>query len=149
MPAAPLRQGRVPMRLSEPRFIRLPKIDDPRGSLTFLEAGSCVPFEIKRVFYLYELTAGAVRAGHALQTCEQLIVAAAGAFEVVAKDGVSTARWTLNSASNGLYVPAMTWLEIRDFLPGSVCLVLASERYSEDSYIRSWEEFSEAASRRR
>lgn len=128
-------------RLSKCRLIELPKIDDSRGSLSFAEAGLNVPFDIKRVFFIHQVPPGATRAGHALKTCEQLIVATCGAFDAIISDGKVQSRRRLDSAKFGLYVPPLIWLELENFLLGSVCLVLASEAYSEDSYIRTTEQF--------
>ncbi len=122
------------------RLIELKGIHEARGSLTFIEAGGCTPFLIERVFYVYGVPAGATRAGHALRTCEQLIVAVAGAFDAVTDAGDGPVPTRLDSPAAGLYVPPMTWLELDHFSPGAVCLVLASEPYSEAAYIRSREE---------
>lgn len=132
------------MRPNESRLIELPRIDDPRGSLSYLEAGVNVPFEIRRVFYIYDVPAGATRAGHALLTCEQLIVPVSGAFDAIvdAGDGRSVVR--LRSADRGLYVPPLHWLELEHFSPGTVCLVFASEPYNASSYIRGYDEFRAA-----
>lgn len=133
------------MRLSECRLIELPKIDDPRGSLSVVEGGLHVPFDIKRVFYLQQVPEGATRAGHALKTCEQFIVATAGAFDATVDDGRSRMRMRLESGNCGLYLPPLIWLELENFLPGSVCLVLASERYSETAYLRTYDHFRAVA----
>jgi hypothetical protein len=133
------------IRLSQCRLIQLPKVDDPRGSLSFVEGGGRIPFEIKRVFYIYEIPAGATRAGHAQRTCEQLIVAVSGAFDVISDDGATRSHRRLDSAHCGFYVPPLTWLELENFTPGAVCLVLASEPYSEVSYIRAYDQFKVAA----
>ncbi|MBS0335294.1 MAG: WxcM-like domain-containing protein [Proteobacteria bacterium] len=133
------------MRIHEARIIELPRVLDARGSLSFVEAGGRVPFEIKRVFYIYEIPAGATRAGHAQRTCEQLIVAVSGAFDVISDDGSARSHRRLESAHRGFYVPPLTWLELENFTPGAVCLVLASEPYSEASYIRAYDQFKVAA----
>lgn len=133
------------MPLSKCRLVELPKIDDPRGSLSFIEGGHHVPFDVKRVFYVYHVPEGATRAGHALKTCEQLIVAISGAFDAMIDDGTTHSRLRLDSADRGLYLPPMIWLELENFLPGSVCLVLASERYSDGSYLRTRAQFGSAA----
>jgi hypothetical protein len=135
----------VAMRNREPRIIELPKFHDSRGSLSSVEAGGRIPFEIRRVFYIYEIPAGATRAGHAQRTCEQLIVAVSGAFDVISDDGATRSHRRLDSADCGFYVPPLTWLELENFTPGAVCLVLASEPYSEGSYIRAYDQFKVAA----
>lgn len=137
------------IRLSKCRLIELPKNNDSRGSLTFIEGGLNIPFEIARVFFMFQVPPGAARAGHAMKTCEQLIVAPSGGFDAIVSDGCAQMRTRLNSAEFGLYLPPLIWLELENFLPGSVCLVLASERYSETSYIRTAEQFRVAAGQRR
>ena len=112
--------------LSKCRLIDLPRINDPRGNLTFVEGQRHVPFEIKRVFYLYDVPGGETRAGHALRTCEQFIVAMSGSFDVIADDGRARARFHLNRSYFGLYLPPRIWRELENFSSGSVCLVLAS-----------------------
>lgn len=123
------------------RLIELPQVRDERGNLTFIEGGGHVPFEIRRVFYLYDVPGGSSRAGHALRSCEQFIVALAGAFDVVLDDGSSRQRFHLSRSSCGLYVSPLTWRELDRFSSDSVCLVLASERYDEGGYLRTHEDF--------
>src|ERR1700690_2832003 len=125
------------MLLDNCRIIDLPKISDPRGNLTFVEAKGHIPFEIKRIFYLYDVPGGETRAGHALKVCQQFIIAVSGSFDVVVKDGVEKTRYSLNRSFYGLYLPAMMWRELENFSSGSVCLVLASESYNADDYIRT------------
>ncbi len=129
------------MALADCRIIELPKIADPRGNLTFIEAGRHVPFEVKRVFYLYDVPGGATRAGHALKSCHQFVVAISGSFDVVLDDGLEKKRYHLNRSYYGLYIPALTWREVDNFSSGSVCMVLASELYSESGYYRDYREF--------
>ena len=133
------------MLLDNCRIIDLPKISDPRGNLTFVEAKGHIPFEIKRIFYLYDVPGGETRAGHALKVCQQFIIAVSGSFDVVVKDGVEKTRYSLNRSFYGLYLPAMMWRELENFSSGSVCLVLASESYNADDYIRTYEEFERKA----
>lgn len=127
--------------LADCRIIELSKIADPRGNLTFIEGGRHVPFEVKRVFYLYDVPGGAARAGHALKECHQLVIAISGSFDVVLDDGVERKRHHLNRSYYGLYIPPLTWREIDNFSSGSVCLVLASAQYSEADYHRDYDEF--------
>ena len=131
--------------LNECRLIDLPRINDPRGNLTFVEGQRHVPFEIKRVFYLYDVPGGETRAGHALRTCEQFIVAMSGCFDVIADDGRARSRFQLNRSYFGLYLPPRIWRELENFSSGSVCLVLASEPYAESGYYRDYDEFCRAA----
>ncbi len=131
--------------LRECRNIDLPKVTDPRGNLTFIEGGRHIPFEIKRIFYLYDVPGGAWRAGHALKTCHQFVIAASGSFDVILDDGSQRQRYHLNRSYYGLYVPPLIWREIDNFSSGSVCLVLASEVYDELDYYRDYNEFRDAA----
>lgn len=123
------------------RIVDLPRITDPRGNLTFIEADRQVPFDIARVYYLYDVPGGESRGGHAHRELQQLIVAAAGSFDVVVDNGEETARFHLNRSYYGLLVPQLTWRELGNFSTGSVCLVLASQRYEEDDYFRDYDEF--------
>jgi hypothetical protein len=126
-------------------LVQLPKIPDSRGNLTFIEGQKHIPFEIKRVFYLYDVPGGDTRAGHALRTCHQFIIAASGSFDVLLDDGDRKLRFHLNRSYQGLYLPPLIWRELDNFSSASVCLVLASEPYSADAYYRSHEEFKVAA----
>ena len=132
------------MSLENCKLVGLPKITDPEGNLTPIEGGRHVPFEIKRVFYLYDVPGGATRAGHALKTCQQFIIAMSGSFDVILDDGTDTKRYYLNRSYTGLYVPALIWRELENFSSGSVCTVLASEVYDEKGYYRDYEEFRKA-----
>jgi hypothetical protein len=124
--------------------VDLPRVTDPRGNLTFIEGGEHVPFDVARVYYLYDVPGGESRGGHAHRELEQLIIAAAGSFDVLVDDGRETARFSLNRSYYGLYVPRMTWRELGNFSTGSVCLVLASHRYEEADYYREYGEFLQA-----
>lgn len=129
------------MNLSECKIIYLPKITDVRGNLTFIEQNNHVPFEIKRVYYLYDVPGGEVRGGHAHKRLQQFIIAAMGSFDVILDDGFERKRFHLNRSYYGLYVPIMIWRELDNFSSGSVCLALASEFYEEEDYIRDYEIF--------
>lgn len=128
-------------RLEQCRIMDLPRIADPRGNLTFIEAQRHIPFEIKRVFYLYDVPGGESRAGHALRTCEQFIVAMSGSFDVIVDDGRARSRFQMNRSYYGVYLPPRIWRELENFSSGSVCLVLASEPYDESGYYRDYAEF--------
>ncbi len=126
---------------AECKIINLPKIADVRGNLSFIESHRHVPFEIQRVFYLYDVPGGETRAGHALKTCEQFLIAVSGSFVVVIDDGFTRQEYLLNRAYEGLLIPPLFWRELKNFSSGSVCLVLASQPYEEDNYIRDYQGF--------
>jgi hypothetical protein len=132
------------MRLSSCRTIDLPKITDVRGNLTFVEGNNHVPFTFHRVYYLYDVPGGSERGGHAHKELEQLIIAISGSFDVTLDDGITKQRFSLNRPYNGLYVCPMIWRELDNFSSGSVCMVLASNRYDEDDYYRDYEQFLHA-----
>lgn len=131
--------------LSECRRIDLPVIRDARGNLTFVEGGVHVDFDIARVFYLYDVPGGASRAGHALKTTKQVLIALSGSFDVVVDDAEERRTITLNRSYYGLYLPALIWRELENFSSGAVCLVLASKRYDADEYYREYGDFKVAA----
>jgi WxcM-like, C-terminal len=132
--------------VSECRIVELPKIHDPRGNLTFIEGGQHIPFDIKRVYYLYDVPGGAERGGHAHKALSQLIIAMSGSFDVVLDDGRGgKARFHLNRSYFGLYVCPMMWRELDNFSSGSVCMVLASNLYDESDYYRDYRQFVTAA----
>ncbi|MTI63757.1 FdtA/QdtA family cupin domain-containing protein [Methylophaga sp.] len=129
------------MSIEHCRIIDLPKIQDPRGNLTFIESDNHVPFDIKRVYYTYDVPGGSERGSHAHKALQQLIVAMSGSFDVVLDDGIQQKRFHLNRSYYGLYVPSMMWRTIDNFSSGSVCMVLASEFYDENDYFRNYDEF--------
>lgn len=129
------------MNLSRCKIIDLPKITDERGNLTFVEGNKHIPFEIKRIYYLYDVPGGESRGGHAHKHLQQFIIAASGSFDVILDDGFNRKRFHLNRSYYGLYVPPMVWRELNNFSSGSVCLALVSEYYDENDYIRDYETF--------
>ena len=129
------------MSLIDCKLIDLPKINDPRGNLTFVESGRHVSFDIKRVFYLYDVPGGADRGGHALKSCHQFLIAMSGSFDVVLYDGKEKQRIQLNRSYYGLLIPPMIWREMDNFSSGSVCLALASAAYDADDYYRDYNEY--------
>ena len=132
------------MALSDCKIIELPKINDPRGNLTFVESGNHIPFEISRVYYLYDVPGGSERGGHAHIALSQLIIAMSGSFDVVLDDGHDKKRFHLNRSYYGLYVCPMIWRELDNFSSGSVCMVLASNLYDEADYYRDYDEYLSA-----
>jgi dTDP-4-dehydrorhamnose 3,5-epimerase-like enzyme len=129
------------------KIIDLPKISDRRGNLTFIEGNRHIPFKIKRVFYLYDVPGGESRGGHAHKHTQQFIIAASGSFDVILDDGFERKRFHLNRAYYGLYIPPMVWRELNNFSSASFCLVLASELYDEEDYIRNYETFKKMVRR--
>ncbi|KKL68586.1 hypothetical protein LCGC14_2123500 [marine sediment metagenome] len=129
--------------LEKCKIIDLPKIIDTRGNLTFIESCIHIPFEIKRVYYLYDVPGGESRGGHAHRKLQQFIIAVAGSFDVVINDGFNRKKFRLNRSYYGLYVSSMIWRELENFSSGSVSLVLASEFYEEEDYIRDFKEFKD------
>lgn len=126
------------------KLIELPKIPDSRGNLTFIEGQDHIPFDIKRVFYLYDVPGGADRGGHALKTCYQFLIAMSGAFDVILDDGLEKKRIHMNRSYYGLLIPPMIWREMDNFSSGSVCLALASENYDATDYYRDYSDFLDA-----
>lgn len=129
----------------KPQLLQIPIVHDQRGNLSVVEGGGLVPFEIKRLYYLYDVPGGATRGGHAHRKLRQLIIAASGSFDVVLDDGKTREKFALNRSYYGLYVPVMTWREIENFSSGAVCVVLASEHYDAGDYIYDYEEFKALA----
>lgn len=129
------------MDLSECQIIDLPKISDPRGNITFIESTRHIPFEIRRVYYLYDVPGGESRGGHAHRTLEQFLISASGSFDVIVDDGTNRRRFHLERSYYGIYIPSGVWREMDNFSTGSVCLVLASDFYNEEDYIREYSEF--------
>lgn len=125
-------------------MLDLPKISDPRGNLTFVEGGQHIPFDIQRVYCLYDVPVGAERGGHAHKGLQQLIIAMSGSFDVVLNDGREKKRYHLNRSHSGLYVCPMIWRELDNFSSGSVCLVLASNHYDESDYYREYGDYMKA-----
>lgn len=121
--------------------IELPKIHNRAGNITPVHGGTDIPFDIKRIYYLYDVPSGETRGGHAHKELQQLIVAASGSFDVLLDDGKNKKIVTLNRPNFGLYVTPLIWRELINFSSGAVLLVLASKLYEEDEYIRDYQEF--------
>ena len=129
------------MSIKDCKIIELPKISDPRGNLSFIESGQHIPFDIKRVYYLYDVPGGSDRGSHAHKNLHQFIVAMSGSFDVVLDDGKEKKRYHLNRSYQGLYVCPMMWRLLDNFSSGAVCMVLASAHYDASDYIRDYSEF--------
>lgn len=127
--------------LHQCQIVDLPKIQDPRGNLTFVESSRHIPFDIRRVYYLYDVPGGAERGGHAHKNLHQLIIAMSGSFDIHLDDGFSKKTIHLNRSYFGLYVCPMIWREIDNFSSGAVCMVLASDYYDESDYYRDYDRF--------
>ena len=123
------------------KLIDLPKISERKGAITPIYGGEHIHFEIKRVYYLYDVPGGESRGGHAHKELQQLIVSIMGAFDVVIDDGKERSRIHLDRAYYGLYIPKMIWRELENFSSGGICLVLASLPYDENDYIRDYDTF--------
>lgn len=123
------------------RIINFPKIADPRGNLTFIEGNHHVPFDIKRVYWIYDVPGGEIRGGHAFKEQQELIISLSGSFDVVVDNGTTIQKFSLNRSYYGLYVPVGMWRHMDNFSTNSLALVLASTVYNEEDYIRDYEEF--------
>ncbi|APR34094.1 sugar 3,4-ketoisomerase [Paraburkholderia sp. SOS3] len=136
------------MPLNDCRIIELPKITDPRGNLTFVEGGNHIPFDIRRVYYLYDVPGGSDRGAHAHRNLHQFVVAMSGSCDIVLDDGDRQRRFHLNRSYYGLYICPMMWRTLDNFSSGGVCMVLASEVYDPADYIRDHNEFLSIARRK-
>ena len=130
-------------KIKDVHLIELPKINDPRGNLTFIESGMHVPFEVKRNYWIYDVPSGMWRDGHAFKEQEEFIVSLSGSFDVVVNDGKQEQTFHLARPQIGLYVPNMVWRHIDNFSTNSVALVLSSTSYDPEDYIEDFEVFKE------
>ena len=122
-------------------IISLPKFEDPRGNLSFIEENNHIPFKIERAYWIYDVPGGQVRGGHAFKEQQELIVALSGSFDVVVDDGKEKQTFSLNRSYYGLYVPAGMWRQMENFSTNSLALVLSSTPFNEEDYIRDYEDF--------
>lgn len=129
--------------VSDCSVVELPKIENRSGNITPIQSDLNVPFNIKRVFYTYDIPGGEARGAHAHKECHQFLIAASGAFEVLLDDGTNKRTVFLNRPFRGLHIPPGIWASEQGFSSGSICLVLASEKYDENDYIRDYELFLE------
>jgi dTDP-4-dehydrorhamnose 3,5-epimerase-like enzyme len=132
--------------INDARIIDFPQITDPRGALTPIEGMKQIPFEIRRVYYLYDVPGGAMRAGHSHKALQQVLIAISGSFDVHVDDGEQKATFHLNRPYFGLYIPKMIWREIDNFSSNAVCLSIASDVYDEQDYYRNYDDFMKARS---
>ena len=127
----------------ECKLLTLSKNHEVKGNLTAVSNNSEVPFDVKRLYYLYDIPGGSIRGGHGHKELRQFVVALSGSFEITLDDGLNKKFFRLSRPNEGLFVPSGLWRELTNFSSGSVCLVLASEFYSENDYFRNYEEFVE------
>ena len=126
--------------INQCKVIDIQKIEDRRGNLSVVEK-DCIPFQIKRVYYLYDVPSNANRGGHAHKEQQEFLIALSGSFEVIIDDGKDRQRIMLNKPFKGLLIPSGIWRELENFSSGSVCLVLASDTFDENDYIRNYKKF--------
>jgi hypothetical protein len=129
------------MKIADVRLIDLPKILDPRGNLSFIEEENHIPFKIQRTYWIYDVPGGQVRGGHAFKEQKELIVALSGSFDVFLDDGTEKKVFSLNRSYYGLYVPSGLWRKMENFSTNSLAMVLSSTRFSEEDYLREYNEF--------
>ena len=129
------------MEVNGVKWLDIPKILDERGNLSFIEKGTELLFDIKRVYWIYDVPGGEIRGGHAFKTQEEIVIALSGGFDVVLHDGLKSYRYSLNRSYKGLYIPELYWRHMENFSTNAVCLVLASTSYSEKDYIYDFETF--------
>lgn len=133
------------MSLQNCRLVSLPKITDGRGNLAFLESYNHIPFQIERVYYLYDVPLQTIRGEHAHFELEQLIIACSGSIDITLDDGYTSKKYTLNDPCCGLYVAPLIWRRLENFKNRAVCLVMASKKYQESDYIRNYTDFIRVA----
>ena len=127
------------------KILSIPKIEDPRGNLSVIE-NDVIPFDIKRVYYLYDVPSGAERGGHSHKEQQEFLVALSGSFDVILNDGNHQKTVTLNKPFEGLLITNGIWRELKNFSSGAVCLVIASDVFLEEDYIREFEDFLKSKS---
>ena len=127
--------------MAAPCLIQLPRFYDLRGNLSFIEEDTHLPFRLRRVYWIYDVPGGEQRGGHAFRETEELIVSLSGSFDIVLNDGKDEWRFMLNRSYNGVLVSKIIWRSLENFSTNSLALILSSTDYSEDDYIRDWEEF--------
>jgi dTDP-4-dehydrorhamnose 3,5-epimerase-like enzyme len=127
--------------IQDVKIVNLPKFEDPRGNLSFIEEEKHIPFKIERTYWIYDVPGGQVRGGHAFKEQQEFIVAISGSFDVVVDNGVNKQTFSLNRSYYGLYIPAGLWRQMRNFSTNSLAMVLSSTQFSEEDYIRKYSDF--------
>lgn len=128
-------------RISDVKLINLPKIEDPRGNLSFLEELKHIPFKINRTYWIFDVPGGQVRGGHSFIVQEEFIIAISGSFDLVVDDGQETRTYSLNRSYHGIYIPAGIWRQMENFSTNSVAVVLSSTQFDQNDYIREYDDF--------
>ena len=123
------------------KIIELPKVLDQRGNLSFFENNNQIPFEIKRIYWIYDVPGGEIRGSHAFKESQEFIIALSGSFDVVLHDGKKEQKYSLNRSYKGLFVPKMVWRRIENFSTNSLALIVSSTKYDKMDYVRDFEEF--------
>lgn len=129
------------MPLSDCKIFEIPRFFDERGSLSVVESSGLIPFDIRRVYYLYDIPAGQIRAAHGHRSLQQFMIALSGSFEVKLDDGFETHTYRLDRPDRGLYIAPGMWRDLNGFSGGSVCMVIASDHFNEADYLRKREDF--------
>ncbi len=127
--------------MNRPKIIELPKIEDPRGNLSFVEENNHIPFKIERTYWIYDVPGGQIRGGHAFKKQKEFIIALSGSFDVLVDDGTKKETYTLNRSYYGLFIPKGYWRQMRNFSTNSLAVVLASTYFDEKDYIRDYDSF--------
>jgi dTDP-4-dehydrorhamnose 3,5-epimerase-like enzyme len=129
------------MTINDVKFIELPKFLDERGNLSFIEGNNHIPFKIERTYMIYDVPGGEIRGGHAYIKLNEFIVALSGSFDIVLDDGKEKKTYSLNRSYFGLYIPNMIWRSLENFSTNALCMILASEKYDEEDYLRDYDDF--------
>lgn len=127
--------------LSLVRIIVLPKIENPRGNLSFIEELNHIPFKVERTYWIYDVPGGQIRGGHAFKKQQEFIVALSGSFDIIVNDGINQKTFSLNRSYYGLYIPEGLWRQIENFSTNSLAVVLSSTKYSEEDYVRDYNKY--------
>ena len=132
--------------MSKTRIIKLPKIEDPRGNLSFLESNNHIPFKIERTYWIYDVPGGEIRGGHAFKEQCELIIALSGSFDVLLNDGNKENKYSLNRSYTALFIPNLIWKSLENFSTNSLALIVSSKKYDENDYLRNFDEFKKIIS---